>query len=163
MSLEKVYSEIQPRIYAFFFVKTANKEIAEDLTQEVFYEAIKGFHTFSGHSSIQTWLFSIARNRLNKYFRKKKYRNKLADLLKSQDQYSIPLEESYIDKEEKNLLITQINKLDELSKEIITLRIYGELSVKEIAYILGKSESYIRVTFHRAKLKIQKELEDYNE
>ena len=84
MELEELYKEVQPRIYAFFFIKTSSKEIAEDLTQEVFYEALKSMHTFSQQSTIQTWLFSIAKNRLLKHYRSKKYKNQLNELLKKE-------------------------------------------------------------------------------
>ncbi|MCH1625636.1 RNA polymerase sigma factor [Ferdinandcohnia quinoae] len=162
MKLEELYKEIQPRIYAFFFVKTSSREIAEDLTQEVFYEAIKGMNSFSQTSTIQTWLFAIAKNRLKKYFRSKKYKESLADLLSKEEQNTITPEEQLLKKEETTSLIKQINQLDEMSKEIVTLRIYGELSFKEIGILTEKSENYARITFHRAKLKLQKEMEGYH-
>ena len=46
--LEKLYEEIQPKVYSFFYIKTLDSAIAEDLTHDVFYEAMKGFHSFSG-------------------------------------------------------------------------------------------------------------------
>ncbi|MEK5441265.1 MULTISPECIES: RNA polymerase sigma factor [unclassified Fredinandcohnia] len=162
MELEELYKEIQPRIYAFFFIKTSSKEIAEDLTQEVFYEAIKSMHSFSQQSSIQTWLFSIARNRLLKHYRSKKYKNQLNEMLKKETGESITPEQEVLKNEAKQNLIEYLNQLDELSKEVVTLRIYGELSFKEIGSLLGKSENFARVTFHRAKLKLQKEMEGYH-
>ncbi|MEI2401071.1 RNA polymerase sigma factor, partial [Paenibacillus phytohabitans] len=65
-------------------------------------------------------------------------------------------------KETKQNLINFINRLDDVSKEVVTLRIYGELSFKEIGSLLGKSENFARVTFHRAKLKLYKEMEGYH-
>ncbi len=162
MELEELYKEIQPRIYAFFFIKTSSKEIAEDLTQEVFYEAIKSMHSFLQQSSIQTWLFSIARNRLFKHYRSKKYKTQLNEMLKKETGESITPEQEVLKNEAKQNLIEYLNQLDELSKEVVTLRIYGELSFKEIGSLLGKSENFARVTFHRAKLKLQKEMEGYH-
>ncbi|WP_077619315.1 RNA polymerase sigma factor [Bacillus sinesaloumensis] len=163
MELEDLYKEIQPRIYAFFFIKTSSKELAEDLTQEVFYEAIKSIHTYSGQSTIQTWLFAIARNRLLKHYRSKKYKNELTEMLKKETGQSTTPEEEVLNKEVKQNLLVYINRLDDVSKEIVTLRIYGELSFKEIGSLLGKSENFARVTFHRAKLKLHKEMEGYYE
>ena len=60
--LENLYEEIQPKLYNFFFIKTSSKEVAEDLTQEVFYQAIKSYTSFKGNSSLTTWMFSIAYN-----------------------------------------------------------------------------------------------------
>jgi RNA polymerase sigma factor (sigma-70 family) len=162
MELEELYKEIQPRIYAFFYIKTSSKEIAEDLTQEVFYEAIKSMHSFSQQSTIQTWLFSIAKNRLLKHFRSKKYKSQLNEMLQKETGESITPEQEVLKNEAKQNLIEYMNQLDELSKEVVTLRIYGELSFKEIGSLLGKSENFARVTFHRAKLKLQKEMEGYH-
>lgn len=157
--LEALYKEIQPKIYAFFYVKTYDSAAAEDLTHDVFYEALKGFHSFSGKSSIQTWLFSIAQNLLKKFYRSKKYKNNLENMLAENDSYkSSSPEDIYIKKEDGWDLMKRINQLDDLSKEIVTLRIYGELSFKEIGDLLDKSENYTRVTFHRAKLKLQNEM-----
>ncbi|WP_261179434.1 sigma factor-like helix-turn-helix DNA-binding protein [Anaerobacillus sp. CMMVII] len=67
-------------------------------------------------------------------------------------------EDSFLKKEEKLQLILLIQELDEITKEIVTLRVYGELSFKEIGELVEKTENYARITFHRAKLKMQKEL-----
>jgi len=161
MELEELYKEIQPRIYAFFFVKTSSREIAEDLTQEVFYEAIKGLSRFSHQSTIQTWLFSIARNRLKKYYRSQKYKKDIEKMVMNEELGRNTPEEEVLKKEEQRNLIQRINQLDELTKEIVTLRVYGELSFKEIGMLVERSENFVRVTFHRAKLKLQKEMEGY--
>lgn len=156
--LEDLYKEVHPRFYAFFYVKTNNKQIAEDLTQEVFYQAIKRFHTFSYESTLQTWLFAIAKNRLKNYYRRKKYQSQLLQKIpKEQDMPASP-EQELLEKEKQKTLIGAIHQLDEVPKEIVMLRIYGELSFKEVAVLVNKSENHTRIIFHRAKLKIQKEL-----
>ncbi|MBS4200863.1 RNA polymerase sigma factor [Bacillus sp. FJAT-49732] len=157
--LERLYEEIQPKIYAFFFIKTSDKSAAEDLTHDVFYEAIKGIHSFSGKSSLQTWIFSIAKNVLRKYYRSKKYATGLHEKL-TLDVPELPSspEDVYMMKEGHVNLVHKISSLDEVQKEIITLRLYGELSFKEIGELINKSENYVRVTFHRAKLRLQKEM-----
>ena len=65
-ALAQVYRELQPKIYAYFFIKTSNSAIAEDLTQDVFYEATKSIHTYRGEAALSTWLFKIANNLLKK-------------------------------------------------------------------------------------------------
>jgi RNA polymerase sigma factor (sigma-70 family) len=157
--IEKIYSEIQPKFYAFFYIKTSNQATAEDLTHDVFYEAMKSIHSFLGDSTIQTWLFSIAKNLLKKHYRSKKYKRNLEEHL-SMDDRKQPMspEELFMIKQENVTLIKRINELDVLQKEIVTLRIYGELSFKEIGELIGKSENYARVTFHRIKLRLQTEM-----
>jgi len=156
--LERLYKEIHPKVYAFFFVKTFDKTAAEDLTHDVFYEAVKGLHYFEGHSTLQTWLFSIAKNVLKKYYRSKKYRVRLEkQLAESPSPPSASPEEVYLLKEGTWDLAKRIGRLDDLSREIVILRVYGELSFKEIGDVVGQSENYARVAFHRSKLKLQKE------
>ncbi|MCD8510345.1 MAG: RNA polymerase sigma factor [Bacillus sp. (in: Bacteria)] len=160
MDLEEIYATIQPNIYAFFFVKTRNRELSEDLTQEVFYQAIKGFKNFHGDSSIKTWIFAIAKNVLKKHFRLKKYHLQLTEKLQGEGELATSLEEEIIHKEEHHQLLHLLEKLEPLPKEVATLRIYGELSFREIGALLDKSENYARITFHRAKLKMQKEMKN---
>ena len=158
--LEVIYREIQPKIYAFFYVKTSNQAVAEDLTHDVFYEACKGIHSFSGKATLQTWLFSIAKNLLKKYYRSNKYKQNLTTKLEREvNGVDKSTEDVFLQDEEARDLTKRIQLLDDLPKEIMTLRIYGDLSFKEIGQLIGKSENYTRVTFHRIKLKLQKEME----
>ncbi|RXZ82543.1 sigma-70 family RNA polymerase sigma factor [Paenibacillaceae bacterium] len=159
MPLEELYKVIQPKIYAFFYVNTADRELSEDLTHEVFYQAIKGLHTFTGASSLQTWIFAIARNILYNHYRSKKYRQQLAGTLADRTGAVISAEQQAITNESLQLLAMNIQQLDQLPREIVIMRIYGELSFKEIAQLIGKSENYARVMFHRAKMKLQEKLE----
>lgn len=162
-SLTSLYGEIQPKLYSFFYMKTGSKEMAEDLTQEVFYQALKTYGSFKNNCSLKTWIFSIANNLLKKHYRSKKYFKALENKLTMDNLLHKSLEDTVIEKDNRLQLMAAINKLDDLTREIILLRIYGELSFKEIGDTLNKSENYARVTFHRGKLKIQKELEAYNE
>lgn len=158
--LEKVYKDMQPRMYAFFLLKTNDQAVAEDLTHDVFYEACKSIRSFQRNSTLQTWLFSIANNLLKKYYRSKRYEKMLQ--LRVADEDDVPqqsVEEKIILTAETKHLISQIQALDDLPKEIVVLRVFGELSFKEIAELVGKSENYARVTFHRMKVKFQKETE----
>ena len=159
--LEDIYEEIHPKVFAFFFVKTGSQTVSEDLTHDVFYEACKGIQSFSGTSSIQTWLFAIAKNLLKKYYRSKRYKQNLNTMLTMESLHNTKSpEDIYLLNEEFRNLIQQIQALDDFQKEIVTLRIYGELSFHEIGQLVEKSENYARVTFHRAKLKLQKDKEE---
>lgn len=159
--LELIYKEIQPKIYAFFLIKTNIQSVAEDLTHDVFYEACKNINSFKRNATLQTWLFSIAKNLLKKYYRSKKYEQNLHLIIANEDNYiEKSLEESYLLNEDTRSLINHIQALDDLPKEIVVLRVFAELSFKEIGELVQKSENYVRVTFHRTKLKLQKESEE---
>src|SRR5690625_2948592 len=128
--LEQLYREIQANIYVFFYVKTSNSSIAEDLTHDVFYEACKGIASFQGKSTLQTWLFSIARNVLFKYYRSRKYRKNLTEQLQKEHQ-SKPRtpEKLVVINDETNNLLRKINTLNELQKVIVILHIYAVTSL----------------------------------
>lgn len=70
-ALAQIYRELQPKLYAFFYIKTSNSAIAEDLTQDVFYEATKSIHTYRGEAALSTWLFKIANNLLKNIIAKR--------------------------------------------------------------------------------------------
>lgn len=157
--IEDIYKELHPKILTYFYIKTSDQMVAEDLTQEVFYQALKGIHSFQGFATIQTWVFAIAKNILTKHYRSKRYKKGLEMKLTNEvkDVPKTP-EDLYVLNEEAREIMTLIQVLDDLSKDIIILRIYGELSFKEIAQLVGRTENYVRVTFHRAKVKIKTEM-----
>ena len=159
--LEVEYEEIQPKIYAFFYAKTGNRETAQDLCHDTFYEACKSIASYNGTSTLSTWMFSIANNLLKKYYRKNKYQLGLMQKLSMVPEAEIhSLEELTEIKEDTKKLLHHISKLEDSAREIVLLRIYGELSFADIGALIGKSENYVRVTFHRLKLRIQKTMEE---
>lgn len=158
--LDEEYEVIYPKIYAFFYSKTGNQMTAQDLCQDTFYEACKNIGSFNSHSTLSTWIFSIAINLLKKYYRKNKYEQSLMQKLALIPEAEIQSLEGLTEiKEDTKLLLHHISKLEDTSREIVLLRLYGELSFAEIGVLIGKSENYTRVIFHRSKLKIQKLME----
>lgn len=158
--LDEEYEKIYPKIYAFFYAKTGNQTTAQDLCQDTFYEACKNITSFNSHSTLSTWIFSIAINLLKKYYRKNKYQQSLMQKLAIIPETEIHSIEGLTEiNEDTKILLHHISKLDDAAREIVLLRIYGELSFTEIGSLIGKSENYARVTFHRLKLKIQKLME----
>ena len=153
--LQQLYLELQPKLFMYFYVRTANKQIAEDLAQDVFYEASKTLHRYRGDASLSSWLYSIANNLLKKHYRSKKYEHALFEKLHQSEQFAESAEQQALHRAELLALHEAIHELDELSKELILLRIYSELSFKEIGDVIGKSENYARVQFHRLKLKLK--------
>src|SRR5690625_3638880 len=155
-----MYRSIYPNIYAFFYIKTSNQSVAEDLSHDVFYEACKNIHLYEGKATLKTWIFAIAKNILKKYYRSNKYQKNLEASLHQEKEDSVPTpEEQFFKKEETIDLLKIIESLDEQRREIAILRIYGELSFKEIGQLIQRSENYTRVTFHRIKLQIKTEME----
>lgn len=159
--IEEYYVDLQPQVEAFFYAKTANRMLAQDLCQDTFYEACKSVDTFSGASTLKTWIFSIANNLLKKYYRKNHYEIDLLGMLSALPEQEVPSTEYLIEvQEEMKHFLYVLSKLKKDEQELVLLRTYGELSFAEVGEMLGKSENYARVTFHRLKCKLQQEMED---
>ena len=152
--IEKIYEEYFETVNKYLFCLTKNYDIAEELTQETFYRAVKKIGTYKGDCKISVWLCQIAKNLWYDQCRKnKKIINNEYDLLNLECENSV--EEQIISNDEKITLYKKMQKLDEKTREVIYLRITGELSFKEIGDILNKSETWARVTFYRGKQKMK--------
>ena len=158
--IEKIYEQYFDTVNKYLFCLTRNNDISEELTQETFYRAVKKIDTYKGECKISVWLCQIAKNLwFDECRKKKKY------ILNEEDLFNIKelttLEDDIISKEEKMLLYKKMQNLDNKTREVIYLRITGELSFKEIAIIMNETENWARVTYYRGKNKL-KEGEDYD-
>ncbi len=156
-NIENVYLEHSKLVYKYLFCLTHNSEIAEELTQDTFIQALKNIDKFKGDCKISTWLCKIAKNLWYKELKKMKKLDtipidEISQKIKNDDNN---LEEEVINKAEKEELYKKIENLSEGLKEIIYLRIIGELSFKQIGEILGKNENWARVNFYRGKEKMK--------
>lgn len=153
--MKKIYEEYFDTVNKYLICLSHNKDIAEELTQETFYKAIKKIDTYRYECKMSVWLCQIAKNLWYDRCRKNK---RIVDIeenviLEMQDMTS--LEEQAILNEEKIVLYQKMQKLNSIEREVIYLRITGELSFKEIGIILNKTENWARVTFYRAKQKLK--------
>ena len=149
--IEQIYKEYFETVNKYLFCLTHNNDISEELTQETFYRAVKKINTYKGNCKMQVWLCQIAKNLWYDQCRKNK---KMADI--PEDEMTIGqainfTEEQAIANDEKISLYKKMQKLDEKTREVMYLRITGELSFKEIGTILNKTENWARVTFYRGK------------
>jgi len=158
--IEKIYKENFETVNKYLFCLTKNWDLAEELTEETFYRAVEKIGKFKGESKISTWLCQIAKNSYYDVLRKnKKIVNTEYNLLELEAEEST--EEKVILNDEKITLYKNLQKLDEKTREVIYLKITGELSFKEIGEILNKTENWARVTFYRGKQKLKEG--DFNE
>lgn len=153
--MEELYLNYAKTVHKYLICLTNDVNIAEDLTQETFYQASKTIKNFKGECKVSVWLCQISKYSWYKHLEKNKkyncdsyedisfeivgYQNLELDLLKNED---------------KMELFKKIHLLDSQSKEIIFLRISGKLSFREIGDIFNKSENWARVSFYRAKQKL---------
>lgn len=157
--IEKIYNDYSDLIYKYLFRLSRDARVAEELTQETFYQAMKGISKFRGECKISVWLCQISKNLWYKELRSKD-RNSIPidDILEiaSDDR----IEEQYLLNVEKISFFKALHQLDYISRELVYLRITGELNFAQIGEIFGRSENWARVSFYRSKQKIMKGIKE---
>ncbi len=151
---EEIYNRYAETVYKFLLSKTGDHHLAEELTQETFYQAIKNINRFDGKSQISTWLCAIAKNQLSSYRKKHPDFLELSEL----SDYAESAEDTVISAQNKVELFKMLHHCPEPYREIMYLRIYGTLSFKEIGEIMNQSETWARVNYYRGKEKLRKDL-----
>ncbi|WP_097027476.1 RNA polymerase sigma factor [Clostridium peptidivorans] len=150
--LANIYKQYFRDVYSFVLLLSRNEAVAEEITQETFFKALKNIDKFKGNCKISVWLCQIAKNTYYSHLEKQK-RFEMDSTPEKASENSI--EELLIDKESALRIHKVLHCLDEPYKEVFTLRIFGELSFVQISQLFEKTESWSRVTFYRAKQKIQ--------
>lgn len=158
MDIEELYHQYFTSVYKYLFSISQNEHIAEELTQETFFKALQKIDTFHGDCEIRVWLCQIGKNAYYDYLRKNKKYSPLEERPQGTDDYNIEVD--FEKREDTYKLHRIIHNLQEPYKEVFTLRIFGELSFREISSLFGKSESWSKMTFLRAKRKIQEAMKD---
>lgn len=152
--IEKLYTLYYNDLYWYILKLSSNNDIVDDIIQNTFLEAFKSIESFNGKSSIKTWLFSIAKYQVYRYFRKNKLHIDIDDI--SEIEICAEAENDISDKVFAGEIFEAINALSPPINEIMGLRIIHGLSFKEIGKRVGKTENYCRVNFYRVKEKLRK-------
>lgn len=152
-----VYHSYVSKIYQYVYLRTGmNKALAEDITQDIFVDVYRGMSGFKGLSSERTWVFKIARNKLNDFYRKQ-YSPKfemveiddyMAEYLEDPSQ---DIQELLIKSFEREKVRACLNGLPEQYRIVLVLKYIDEKTVKEIASIVEKSPKAIESILQRAK------------
>ena len=154
--LGAVYQKHAASVYRFLLAKTGSSQLAEELTQETFYQAVKSIDRYDGSSRITTWLIGIAKNVLGNYARKHRSMPAPDEVLEQIPVSSAEDEAmSGLGREE---ILSAVHRIPEPGREVVYLRLLGTLSFREIGSVLGQTENWARVTYYRAKLQLMKEL-----
>ncbi|SHJ76762.1 RNA polymerase sigma-70 factor, ECF subfamily [Hathewaya proteolytica DSM 3090] len=156
LDFDKIYEEYFLNIYNFIFSLCRDSSISEDITQETFFKVMKNIDTFKGQCKLSVWLCQIAKNTYFSYYNREKLYTDSESLNYADDNNSI--EDAFIRRQSAFEIQKMLHEIEEPYKEVFSLRIFGELSFSEIAIIFNKTESWARVTFYRAKLKIKEKL-----
>lgn len=146
----EIYEANVNEVYGFLLSLCRDESLAEDLTQETFLKAIDRIDTFRGDCKISVWLCQIGKHLFYRHYNKTRAHNAK----------QIPSEETWVEQSpegdvllraEASEILRHLHTMDEPYKEVFMLHIFGEISLKEISLLFGKSDSWARVTFYRAK------------
>ena len=158
-TFEKLYKTYYMRVYSYVVTLTGKQYIPEEITQETFYREFTAKNTFRGESSAMTWLCAIAKNL---FFDEKRRQSKNVETEPDTNTDSgINIEREIEDKDASYRIHQALNELADPYRKVFELRIIGELSFREIGGLCGKTENWARVTYHRAKLKLQERIGDH--
>lgn len=156
---DNLFEEYYEDVLRFLRGLSRDEHLAEELTQETIYRALKSIHTYKGESDLRIWLCSIAKNLFYTYYKKQK-NTTYGETYENCESEEKLLEQMVEDKDMAIHVHRILHELKEPYKEVFSLRVFGELSFKEIASLFQKSEHWACVTYHRAKMMIRQSLED---
>ena len=149
---EQIYQPHFGLVYRYALRLTGDPDAAEELTSHTFFQALQHLDQYRGTGSLSTWLCAIAKNA---FFSARK-----AKPCPEAEPPPVPGPEDFLADRETAMAIHGIlHRLPEPYKEVFTLRVLGELSFRQIGNLFDKSENWACVTYHRAKQKIQREME----
>ena len=158
MDFESIYRDYFDDVYRYLRALTLDDALAEELTQDTFFKAMRSLGKFEGRCDVRVWLCQIAKNAYYSHLRRKK-RLTSGELPEDTDSGE-RLEAFLEDRELAFRLHRVLHDTPEPYKEVFSLRVFGELGFREIGLLFGKSEHWACVTYHRAKERIRKGLEE---
>lgn len=150
---DDTYRQYADIVYKYLLSKVRNEDIAQELTQETFYQAIRCIDKYDYSCKFSTWLCAIAKNQLLSYQRKHPPFEELSNFTET----TSSAENIVLEYDNRIELMKRLHLCPEPFREVLYLRIFGGLSYKEIGEIMSKTENWARVTFYRGKEKIRKE------
>ncbi len=159
MTQEKLYEAYYMRVFSFVMTLAGDRAQAEEITQETFFRAFSKRSDFRGESDEATWLCAIARNL---FLDEKRRQGKQEALPEELPDTGKGIEQTAADRDTSFRIHMALHALEEPYREAFELRVFGELSFREIGMIFGKTENWARVTYHRARLRLQERMDESN-
>ena len=152
---ERLYNAYYMRVFSYVMTLSGDRHSAEEITQETFFRAFSKTAAFRNESDEVTWLCAIAKNCFVDETRR---RNKTAPIPEDLASDGKSIEQLVTDRDSSFRIHAALHTMDEPYREVFELRIFGELSFSQIGTIFGKTENWARVTYHRARLKLQEKM-----
>lgn len=160
VSFDELYQQYYERVLAYMRFRTGSTDAAEDLVAQVFERAVSHLDDLQSPGAVGAWLFRIARNCAADYFRRYRVMVSLDTLVDGNHPRECSPEEELVAREERMLLLTQLNRLSEREREVIGLKFVASLQNREIARVLHMPEGTVGSLLHRALSRLRDALHD---
>ena len=158
---EEIYGEYFDDVYNYIYRLSGNRDIAEEITSETFFKALKAIDNFKGECEIRVWLCQIAKNSYYSFLKKSKHSVDINDAdIENLSEQNESLEEQVIKNDQAERIRSILHLIDEPYKEVFMWRVFADMNFKQIGEIFKKSDNWACVTFHRAKKMIIEKLEE---
>ena len=154
---ERLYETCYMRVFSYVMTLTGDRTHAEEITQETFFRAFSRQSSFRGESDEVTWLCAIAKNF---FLDEKKRQGRTEPIPEEETDRGKSVEQTAEDRDTSFRIHMALHALEEPYREVFELRVFGELSFREIGMIFGKTENWARVTYHRSKIKLQERMDE---
>lgn len=152
--MEQIYQKYAQYVYKYLMSLCHDTFVAEELTQETFYQAIKSLPKYDERSKLSTWLVGIARNQYLVYLRKNPKHENVEDQAMEPADYRTPEAET-LQQLSRVQVLKLLHNCQEPYREVLYLRMFEDLSFRDIGEIMDKSENWARVNFYRGKEKLK--------
>ena len=155
LDYEGLYDAYYMQVYSFLLTLSRDRSLAEELTAQTFYKAVVAKSEFRGEAKELTWLCAIAKNLYADELRR---RGRQGGGVPEDAAAPGAMEDTAQDRDDAFRIHLILHDMPEPYKEVFQLRVFGELAFAQIGQIFGKTETWARVTYHRARLKIQERM-----
>lgn len=161
MDFDEIYYLYFRDVFLYIRSLSGNEHIAEEVSQEAFFKALRSIDSFDGSKDIRAWLFTIAKNTYFSHYKKDKMHIGY-DTFDEFPDIGVTISENLTNEEDAFIIHQFLHTMGEPYKEVFSLRVFGELPFEKIGKLFGKSSGWARVTYHRARKQIIVYMEGIN-
>lgn len=162
--IEEIYRLHATSVYRYLISITSDPSLAEELTQETFYQATKSIHRYNGQCKMYVWLCQIAKHLYLDHLKREKRFNRAVNWEQLEQEHTTNIfelpEEAFRVRSDTAALFRMIEGLPGKQQEVLLLRLIANLSFREIGELMDQTENWARVNFYRAKTKLQERVND---
>ena len=153
----KLYEACYMRVFSYVMTLSGDRHAAEEITQETFFRAFARQGDFRGECDEVTWLCAIARNL---FVDEKRRQRRRGEAPGEMPDAANGVERTVVERESSFRIHLALHGMEEPYREVFELRLFGELSFREIGMIFHRTENWARVTYHRARMQLRERMDE---